>query len=248
VTRDSANKVTGQDQALYYYSSDTTQQWGDRWDARLRHNITSGHWRLYVNCRVQHFGNSIWLIQSAEGPAGRYAHKVIFGPSGPGTWDVCNYAETHLGTPYWYGGKQPYSWIDCSGFVTAVKIQQLGAGNNTRYRFNSNGVKHYVDGHYIGPDGKKVIIATKVKKEADVLRGDLVAIAKKPKKGASADWDHIALIESCKKDSTGNKLTEAMIIHSRGSDDAENRRVRNNELIGDYPRGKWTYKFLRFAE
>ena len=246
MTRDSANKVTGQDQALYYYSSDTTAQWGDRWDPRLRHNITSGHWRLYVNCRVEHYENSIWLIQSAEGPSGRYAHKVIFGPSGPGTWDVCNYAETHLGTPYWYGGKQPYSWIDCSGFVTAVKIQQLGAGNNTRYRFNSNSVKHYVDGYYIGPDGKKVIIATKVKKEADVLRGDLVALAKKPKKGASANWRHIVLIKSAtiKK----GVIAEAQIVHAVGGPEAINRQVRTDELIATFPKGSWRYKFLRFAE
>lgn len=245
VVRDSANKIGTQ--AIYYYSKDTTEQWGNIWNPRVVHNVHKGHWRIYIKSKVTNRVGAR-LLQEKTSPDTSKAHKLIFGPSQAEPWNVCDYAETHLGVPYWIGGnrtKIPYSWIDCSGFVTAVKIQQRGLVQDDVYSLNEIGVCHYVDTFY--KHGARVITISKKIKSREVMPGDLVAMKKiDDKKG----YSHIMLIEYCEKDTTGTKLIKASIIHAMGGEKSEDRQVkRNADLFTTFPyKNGYRYIYRRYQQ
>jgi hypothetical protein len=185
------------------------------------------------------------LLQEKTSPDTSKAHKLIFGPSQAEPWNVCNYAETHIGTPYYYGGKNPYYRIDCSGFVTAVKIQDRGLLQDNVYSLNEIGVCHYVDTFY--KHGNRVITISNKIKPCDVLPGDLVAIKNiNDKKG----YSHIMLIEYCEKDTSGIKLTKVSIIHAMGGEKAEDRQVkRNTDLFTTFPyKDGYRYVYRRYQQ
>jgi hypothetical protein len=244
VVRDSANKIGTQ--AIYYYSKDTTEQWGNIWNPRVVHNVHNGHWRIYIKSKVTNKKGSR-LLQEKTSPNTSKAHKLIFGPSQAEPWNVCDYAETHLGVPYWIGGnrtKKPYSWIDCSGFVTAVKIQDRGLLQDNVYSLNEIGVCHYVDTFY--KHGARVITISKKIKESQVLPGDIIAMKNinEPKKG----YSHIVLVEYCRF--KNSKIEQAKIIHAHGSSNSERRRVRRDDnLLSTFaPSDGYRFKYRRFAD
>jgi hypothetical protein len=248
VTRDSANNTNGCNPAIYYYSVDTTEQWGDRWNPVLKNNLGyEEHHRIYVTNTVINRRPQQFTIQTkATAGTNSKAHKVIFGS----TANLCEIAETHLGTPYWMNNKKcnienrdkkPYDWIDCSGFVTAIKIQDRGYERDTIYSLNNNGnVRTYVKGFYMR-GSNRVYISDQIP-ESLVTEGDLIAMAPKPSRNVSdTAWSHIMLITYC--EIIRGKITNAKIIHARGDSNASIRKVRYDDL---YSRDNRVFKFLRY--
>lgn len=243
VVRDSANKIGAQH--IYYYSNDTTAQWGNIWNPRIVHRIRSGHWRIFVKSKVT---NKIEtrLLQEKVSPDTSKAHKVIFGPSHAEPWNVLDYAETYLGTPYYYGGKKPYYRIDCSGFVTAVKIQDRDLLQDNVYSLNEIGVCHYVQTWYM--HGNRQITIDTTISERDVLPGDLIALKEYGDKG----YSHIVLVEQCRIGTFG--IESASIIHAKGGVSPDMRRVRRDNLLETYKKVNvrkktgYYYKFLRYKQ
>jgi hypothetical protein len=243
VTRDSANNYGTP--RIYYYSTDTTAQWGNRWNPTLVHNLDDkSHHRIYIKSKVSNKKLNI-MLQSKSSPTNdTAAHKMIFGSVA----NICDIAETHLGTPYWqkpYRPKLPYTWIDCSGFVTAIKIQDRGYDKDSIYYLNKNSSADiYARGFYLNGDNDTIRIAYPIA-ESLVTEGDLIALKKRGKK----TFGHIVLIEYCQKDATNIHIEEAYIIHARGWQTPEFRQVRKDNLLKTYkPEEGWIYKYLRYAE
>jgi hypothetical protein len=251
VTRDSATNTNGCNPAIYYYSVDTTEQWGDRWNPALKNNLGyEDHHRIYVTDTVINKRPQQYTIQTkATAGINEKAHKVIFGSTG----NLCEIAETHLGTPYWMNNKKchfesrdkkPYDWIDCSGFVTAIKIQDRGYELDTIYCLMSNSnVRTYVQGYYTRGNNR-IYISDQIP-ESLVTEGDLVAMAPKPSKNVSdTAWSHIMLVIYCKMDN--GKISSAIIIHAKGDANATNRKVRYDDLFEAFSTDKKVFKFLRY--
>jgi len=262
--RDWGYKI-GEDSYVGYEDRDTTAWWGSNWKATIVNNVDykigQGHpyMRLLVRSEVSNnkYG---YTLNSAASPGSNEAHKIMMSRH----WfifiydDIIFWAISQIGVPYYYGGKNPYAKMDCSGFVTAAKIQDMGIDANEYLRLGYINVQAYVNGWYLYPTlSDTVPTGTFHILPSEAFRGDLIAIRRV---GSPMDWSlaHIGIIDWINADKESNYIYHANLIHARGSIESYRRRVRFDNLLEVYRpflggynfwfgNNRWFYKFLRFT-
>ncbi len=232
---------------IYLFENDTTPQWGNKWNPLIENNIIYDNQRLYphmrllASCEVSNKTENI-VIQKKRAADSLDSHKIIFGPyKANEDWDLLDWAVTHIGTPYYYGGKAPYKNIDCSGFVTAAIIQWIGPLMNTRYRLNWISANDYARGYYNYPDrNHRLSTGTMVINEEFAHDGDLIVIKKYRN---SPVYGHVVIINNVVYDPAAGKITRCFIIHAKGGETFVDRRVKHDDYFVHY-RG-WIRRILR---
>jgi len=152
-----------------------------------------------------------------------------------------------------YGGKTPYIKMDCSGLITAARIQEIGSENNQNYRLGWINVAAYVNHGYWYPDVNGEWYSTEtIDIDATVAsRGDLIALRKINEDA----WRHIVLLDRIYVDRVTGYIYRGHIIHAKGDAKNPKRRVKYDNLIGIYRPfmngptpfgGTWEYRLLRF--
>jgi hypothetical protein len=148
------------------------------------------------------------------------------------------------------GGREPYVKTDCSGLVTAARIQEVGVENNDNLRLAWINVRAYVNGYY-QYGGEQVDLRMQHISAGEAFRGDLVAL----RKASENRWRHIAIIDWIHADPETDYIFHAYIVHSRGATPPDQRRVKYDNLLRRYRPayngdveygGEWYYQFLRF--
>ena len=160
------------------------------------------------------------------------------------------WALSHIGVPYELGGRQPYRKIDCSGLVTAAKIQTIGPENNHNFRLWSINTYAYFNGYYSygGQDCSTLTlppipIGGLEEDGPDPYEGDLIHF--KPK----GNWrPHIALIFCLEYNYDEDKIEECYIVEAKGRAGTNLGRVRVANFLEEYqvyePRTQFTYNFI----
>jgi hypothetical protein len=233
---------------------DTTEEWGRIWNPLIRNNVEwwkyknfNGHMRLYTWSKVE---NTIlpYTLQSAISRNKYDSHKVILGPNYY-TNDIVEWAISHIGTPYFISDtfetriKKPYSWIDCSGLVTASRIQAIsGYGVNT-YRLDNVNVASLIRGWYKIKDQTYSTQTQKIDSLKDVGHGDIVAIKK-----IGYDYSHVAIIDYLFYDRLNHSIEGGYILHAFGGATMALRRVKADELLERFSMDRYRYKFLYFTQ
>ena len=236
---------------VQYYDVDTTDWWGTDWAQTIVNDV---NWRVYRGFPYMRIlirsgisglinGYEIQQIMSAEGPD---AHKVMYSNSYWGQHDLLNWAISQIGTPYYSilgVPKEPYLRIDCSGLVTASRIQQVGDPDQVNYRINYMNVQSFADGYYEYPpgSGNHVPTGTSYIDASEASRGCLVMV----RMPNTSNFGHIAIVEYIRYDYDRQIITHCYIVHAKGRRTAEQRRVKFDNLLGSYP--GWDYQFLSFS-
>jgi hypothetical protein len=266
--RDWGYKI-GDNSYIDYEDRDTTAWWGSNWNTWI---FNHAHWweylghpylRLLVRSQIVNTKNGYFLSSSIS-PGTSNSHKIIMSHFwGVGQDDdILYWAISQIGVPYYYtgddplGGKKPYIQMDCSGLVTAARIEDLEPGNNQNYRLNSNNVASYVAGSYTY-NGQQVSTLTEEILPSEAFRGDLVAL-RSYKHLDNWDIAHIGIIDWIVADPETQYIYNAYIIHAFGHGfDPNKRRVRYDNLLGtfrpmfngnsyNFTGGIYYYKFLHF--
>jgi hypothetical protein len=244
-------------QHIFYNEVDTTQWWGDSWNPIIENNIywwTSdtlflGFMRLLVASEITGTKDGYGLqfkksvaddrVDPTEG-----AHKIIFGSiwnySG---WDIIDWASTHIGTPYWYGGKYPYQKIDCSGLVVAARIQDIGPEWNNNYILDMIDVQSLVEGSY-SYNGHVYDTETTPIDSAEAHINCAVALREED----TLKWSHIGLVTVYRYSNIRRQIIECRIIHARGALRYPHRRVRYDDCLNTYLWNGYEAQFLEFED
>jgi hypothetical protein len=159
VVHDWRDYISGQRQVIVYDYVDTTQFWGNDWVVSLSppnnwdNRKTIPYMRLLVKNQISNSQNS-HLIQTNISADDGNAHKVIFTTNtGDTDFSILDWAISHIGVPFYVlsgpdNPREPYGKIDCSGFVTAAKIQLLGSENNQNFIVKGPSSYNYLQGQY----------------------------------------------------------------------------------------------------
>ena len=240
-------------QNIYYRTIDTTQWWGNSWNPKIRNCVSwwqdtlfTGHMRLFVYSTIAVTKNG-HVLSETQSASGINSHKVILGSvvEPLENWDIIDWAITHIGTPYFISdehetrAKMPYLWLDCSGLVTATRIQDIGAINNANYRMDEICVNNYVDGYYVH-NGDTVSTLTSRIGISTLRKGDCIALKNSNRPG----YGHMALVQYAFYDRNAGRLQECYIIHARGDLNFEKRRVKADDFVRAYRNRQ--YRCLRF--
>ena len=257
--KDYAYKVD-EAQGVSYPEKDTTAWWGPDWKTTIINNVDykpyRGHpyMRLLVRSEVLNKKDE-YTLNSGTSPDSVNAHKIMMSRH----WfifiydDIIFWAISQIGVPYYYGGKDPYVKMDCSGFVTAAKIQELGLEANEYLRLNYINVNAYINGEYTY-QGDPVSTGTFHILPGEAFRGDLVAL--KPIADTATEYTHICIVDWINADRESNYIYHSYIFHARGRTQPDFRRVRFDNLLGEYPpfingynvySGGYLYQFIRFT-
>lgn len=237
--------------------------WGTDWKAHLHSpadfsgdypfNYSSDLYMRYLtSCRVSHINNS-FTVQELATPTDSTAHKVIFeGSELPDINNPLQWAVSHVGVPYEYGGRQPYRKIDCSGLVTAAKIQTIGAENNHNFRLWSINANAYLNGYYSYGGHicstltlPAIPIGGLEEDGPDPYEGDLIHF----KPISSGYGPHIAIIFCLEYNYEEHEIEMCYIVEAKGMVGTNLGRVRVADLLEAYnvynPRlNLFTYNFI----
>lgn len=244
------DKRQGGSNVNYAEIIDTTEQWGNTWRPVV-FRPPNWNWpesrpymRILINSEIRNnkYG---YLLQTDTSALGKNAHKVIFGENTFSlNYDIVDWAVTHIGVPYSWGGKQPYEKGDCSALVTATKIQELESNNLPQpleiHPINS---LTYYNGSYGGQSiTRKIAIDTLLRVpgyEETGGRGYLIFL--RGKNDTSQDWintRHIVIIDFMALDSLGVPQRCYVLNARGGNQDGSNNtmgRVRYDEALGSWP-------------
>ena len=237
---------------IQYFDVDTTQSWGSEWSVTINNEVDwrvySGlpYMRLLVKSGITNtYGN--YGIQQKSSAGEQNAHKIIFTSGYSTIQDLLFWAVSYIGVPYFsklYVPKVPYTKIDCSGLITAARIQDIGVENNQHFRINYISANDYVNGTYKYPDANGIDVTTETSQiePSIATKNDIVGI----KLPNSTIYRHIAIVEQIIYDDETEEIRRCMIVHAWGKSRAEQRRVRYDNLLAEFP--GWTYAFLRFSD
>jgi hypothetical protein len=233
---------------------DTTDSWGNNWMATIN---TPTLWmepdlqpymRILTNSRVVN-KKSDYILQEAKSDSGSSSHKIFFSEFYEiyGR-DIVYWAISHIGVPYFILdglNKIPYKKIECSGLVTACRIQQLGPNNNENFRIGWIQAKNYLSGsyYYFGSHSTETeqVPAT----DPTITRNCLVSFRRH---NHSANVSkHIAIIEDIDFDFTHEEISCCKIIHAWGENGPIDGRVRYDNMLTKLPRRIYLYTYLRWT-
>ena len=252
---------------IAYENHDTTAWWGSNWKTMISNNVdwksydSHPHMRLLIRSEVSN-KKAGYDINSFLSPGKWDAHKVVMSNH----WfiyyydDINYWAISQIGVPYYLrgsdprGGKVPYLQMDCSGLITAGRIQEIGSDNNENYRLGSINVAAYVNHGYRYPDvnGQWYSTETLDIEPSESARGDLLVLANII---YDNNWSHITLLDRIDVDIETGYIYHGYIIHAKGDKIRSRRRVKYDNLLfvyrpyingGIFGGGTWFYKFLRF--
>lgn len=250
----------GENQVLYH-KIDTSGTWGHDWKVVLN---APDNWefadevpfmRLLTAAEIINNRN-VYHVQDNIFAKDQFAHKVIFGDNiYYAGYDIVDWAKTHIGVAYQsHSGleKNPYRRIECSGLVTATRIQDIGPGNNEVYRIGHIEAREWDAGEY-NFRGEDLDLQVDEITGQEVGRGSLITF----RKTGSTDVVHIAIVEDALYDMGRRRFVYCCMINARGWRDIDgdgdsdpepqNGRVKYEDLMDDFETG-WTFKFFNFAD
>ena len=224
---------------------DTTEYWGDSWKAAL---LAPENWmypsefpymRILTISEITNTKNGYGL-QVKSSADGVDAHKLIFTEdTGDAGLDIVDWAISHIGVPYCINDgttKNPYRRIECSGLVTAARIQDIGPANNQNYRIGWIEADEYYAGRYwyynwVDLLTGDAIPIDQLTPEDGIGRGDLIHFEPLP---GNNDGPHIVIISELSYKYNTGEIEECYILHARGGYTNGKGRVRYDELIREY--------------
>ena len=179
--------------------------------------------------------------------------KVMFGAdTGQPGLDIVDWAISHIGVPYAlsdYTDKLPYEKIECSSFVTANRIQEIGPENNTKYAVAFITTDEYLQGYYFY-DTRQIFITEQVDPCADPDIGDgrgyLLHL-----QAEGTPIPHIGIIIYLRYDcdTPDPVLLDLDLIHANGGSAPQFGRVRfENQSYDRYPSDTYTYTYLKYTD
>jgi hypothetical protein len=243
-----------------YLETDTTEWWGPTWKAQISNNVQyrSYYGHPYMCLMVKNLvRNEIngYTVNTDSSDVNSFAHKIMmsYHPERFPQNDIVFWSLSQIGVPYFYGGKEPYTKVDCSGFVTSARIQEIGNDNNDNLRIAWINVTAYVNGfYYYG--GDSIDLHTEHIGAGEAVRGDLVAIRSN---NSPNDWSkaHIGIIDWIIADRETNYIYHSYMVHACGKAPPFLRRVRYDNLLFAYRPvfngtipwgGTFIYQFLQF--
>jgi hypothetical protein len=251
---------TGQYTVGYSDIRDTTSYWGNEWKACISSPYNwplptiNPYMRFLIVSEIFNTKNA-YRVQDYISEGGRNAHKLIFtqDTGAPGL-DIVDWAVSHIGVPYAIKDghhKLPYEKIECSSFVTAARIQEIGAINNTKYAVSYITANDYLRGYYkfLGEDIK---LTTKVNPCTDpdigIGRGYLLHLRQ------NQYMPHITIMMQLYYNCQDRAAYWCFIIHARGGYPPRFGRVCFDNAEREYP--NWTpenpngyhYNYLKWVE
>jgi len=236
---------------------DTTDQWGNDWHVGFMPPLNYSqpdelpYQRFLISSKITNSKNS-FPVQDIASPSDYRAHKLIFNVSQLPTFNCpADWALSYIGVPYGWGSKIPYITLDCSGLVTATKIQEIGAANNANLRLGYINSKAYYNGSYVhrGVEYSTLtedpIQIDQLTPEDGIDRGDLITLTKINNPIDSIA--HIVIIFSLDYDYELHVITNCTIIHARGGAGGGMGRVRIDDFLTEYYQvGEYQYRFLNW--
>jgi hypothetical protein len=240
---------------ILYDVIDTSSSWGTNWKVSLTapdnwcHGDLMPYMRLLSGVSLSNRRNS-FMVQTRTSAKNENAHKVIFGdnPYYPG-YSIVDWAKTHIGVAYeaTYGyNKMPYRKIECSGLVTATRVQDIGSENNDTYRIAWILANDYKRGHY-DFRGEEIDLEVENIPITDVENGCLITLTP-TSAGPNGPAEHIVIVDYVELDETYRKFRVCDIVHARGGYD-EYGRVRYENFVTTYQNsGDYYFKYLRWAQ
>jgi hypothetical protein len=197
---------------------------------------------------------NVYHVQDNIFAKDKFAHKVIFGDNMyyPG-YDIVDWAKTHIGVAYQsHTGleKNPYRRIECSGLVTATRIQDIGPANNEVYRIGHIEAREWDAGEY-NFRGEDLDLQVHRIAAQDVARGDLITFNTWDDENERWVTSHIAIVEDAVFDPSTGWFRYCCIVNARGwqNNRANIRygRVRYEDLLDDFGPLDYTYRYFRFV-
>lgn len=239
---------------------DTTAYWGDEWKACISAPYNwplptiNPYMRFLVLSEISNTKNA-YRVQNNISANGKDAHKLIFtqDTGAPGL-DIVDWAISHIGVPYAIKDgfhKLPYEKIECSGLVTAARIQEIGPENNTKYAISYITANDYLRGYYYFLLERKDL-TTKVNPCVDpdigIGRGYLLHLRK------NRNQPHIGIIMQQFYNCQDRYPYWCFIVHARGGYPPRYGRVCFDNAAMEYP--IWTrqnpngyhYNYLKWVE
>ena len=217
--------------------------WGHNWKAELStpenwcHPDEIPYMRLLTGVGISDIRNS-FMVQGKTSPKNESAHKVIFSDVlEAANFDIVEWAKTHIGVAYQlFDGttKNPYRRIECSGLVTATRIQDIGSEQNQIYRIGHIIAKDY-DNKYYNFGGIQISLGNERIGRENASRGSLITFRSKTD---TTKVTHVVVVEYAIYDPIRHELSECYILHAPGwtryRRNLHYGRVRYDDFITQY--------------